>query len=133
MSDKKVALVTGITGQDGSYLTELLLEKGYEVSRMNAVTLQQLTHRRHGGVTKRMHDFEDLKFPQGSFHFDAPLLLVSPSSSTPTCLFFAASFCGRAAEGLVRRIGSTWQGHCPNRPSSHLYWTRISYQNHPLC
>ena len=28
---KKVALITGITGQDGSYLGELLLEKGYEV------------------------------------------------------------------------------------------------------
>ena len=27
----KIALITGITGQDGSYLTELLLEKGYEV------------------------------------------------------------------------------------------------------
>jgi GDPmannose 4,6-dehydratase len=29
--NRKVALVTGITGQDGSYLTELLLEKGYTV------------------------------------------------------------------------------------------------------
>jgi GDPmannose 4,6-dehydratase len=28
---KKVALITGITGQDGSYLAELLLSKGYEV------------------------------------------------------------------------------------------------------
>jgi GDPmannose 4,6-dehydratase len=28
---KKVALITGITGQDGAYLTELLLSKGYEV------------------------------------------------------------------------------------------------------
>ncbi|STK12029.1 GDP-D-mannose dehydratase [Escherichia coli] len=27
----KVALITGVTGQDGSYLAELLLEKGYEV------------------------------------------------------------------------------------------------------
>ncbi|MBT4660560.1 MAG: NAD-dependent epimerase/dehydratase family protein, partial [Candidatus Marinimicrobia bacterium] len=27
----KIALITGITGQDGSYLLELLLEKGYEV------------------------------------------------------------------------------------------------------
>ena len=27
----KKALVTGVTGQDGAYLTELLLEKGYEV------------------------------------------------------------------------------------------------------
>ncbi|MDB5109044.1 MAG: gmd [Mucilaginibacter sp.] len=28
---KKVALITGVTGQDGAYLTELLLSKGYEV------------------------------------------------------------------------------------------------------
>ena len=28
---KKIALITGITGQDGSYLAELLVEKGYEV------------------------------------------------------------------------------------------------------
>lgn len=31
MSLKNIAFITGITGQDGSYLTELLLEKGYEV------------------------------------------------------------------------------------------------------
>ena len=31
MSTKKVALITGITGQDGSYLAEFLLEKGYIV------------------------------------------------------------------------------------------------------
>jgi len=30
-SDKRIALITGITGQDGSYLAELLLQKGYEV------------------------------------------------------------------------------------------------------
>ena len=30
----KSALITGITGQDGSYLAELLLEKGYEVNGM---------------------------------------------------------------------------------------------------
>ena len=29
--EKKVALITGVTGQDGSYLAEFLLEKGYEV------------------------------------------------------------------------------------------------------
>src|SRR6202047_974019 len=34
MTDKRKALVTGITGQDGSYLAELLLEKGYEVHGM---------------------------------------------------------------------------------------------------
>jgi GDPmannose 4,6-dehydratase len=31
MSDKKTALITGVTGQDGSYLAELLLSKGYSV------------------------------------------------------------------------------------------------------
>jgi len=31
MTSQKRALITGITGQDGSYLSELLLEKGYEV------------------------------------------------------------------------------------------------------
>ena len=31
MENRKVALITGITGQDGSYLAELLLSKGYDV------------------------------------------------------------------------------------------------------
>jgi GDPmannose 4,6-dehydratase len=34
MTDKPSALVTGITGQDGSYLAELLLDKGYDVHGM---------------------------------------------------------------------------------------------------
>lgn len=38
---RKVALITGITGQDGSYLTELLLEKEYEV-RCSAEAKQAL-------------------------------------------------------------------------------------------
>ena len=33
----KVALITGITGQDGSYLAELLLSKGYEVRNVSNV------------------------------------------------------------------------------------------------
>jgi GDPmannose 4,6-dehydratase len=44
---RKRALVTGITGQDGSYLAELLLEKGYEVHgmvrRSSTETFQRLT------------------------------------------------------------------------------------------
>ncbi len=34
MADQKTALITGITGQDGSYLADLLLEKGYRVVGM---------------------------------------------------------------------------------------------------
>ena len=44
----KVALVTGITGQDGSYLAELLLEKGYEVHgvkrRASSFNTQRIDH-----------------------------------------------------------------------------------------
>ncbi len=45
---KKTALITGITGQDGSYLAELLLEKGYEVyglfRRGSTDTTARITH-----------------------------------------------------------------------------------------
>ncbi len=34
LADRKVALITGITGQDGSYLAEFLLHQGYEVHGM---------------------------------------------------------------------------------------------------
>jgi GDPmannose 4,6-dehydratase len=48
MTDTKRALITGITGQDGSYLAKLLLEKGYEVHgmvrRSATETFQRLEH-----------------------------------------------------------------------------------------
>ena len=44
----KKALITGITGQDGSYLAELLLEKGYEVHgikrRASSLNTQRIDH-----------------------------------------------------------------------------------------
>ena len=43
---KRKALITGITGQDGSYLAELLLEKGYEVHGMvRRVAIEDPEHR----------------------------------------------------------------------------------------
>jgi len=48
MANKKVALITGITGQDGSYLAEFLLEKGYEVHgikrRASSFNTQRIDH-----------------------------------------------------------------------------------------
>jgi GDPmannose 4,6-dehydratase len=48
MPSPKTALITGITGQDGSYLADLLLEKGYEVHgmvrRSSTETFQRLEH-----------------------------------------------------------------------------------------
>lgn len=53
-SQKKVALITGVTGQDGSYLAEILLGKGYVVhgvkrrsSSFNTERIDHLYHDRH--------------------------------------------------------------------------------------
>jgi len=50
----KIALITGITGQDGSYLAELLLEKGYEVwgiiRRSSSINTSRINH-----IFKKLH------------------------------------------------------------------------------
>jgi GDPmannose 4,6-dehydratase len=63
MPEPKSALITGITGQDGSYLAELLLEKGYEVhgvirrsSSFNTARIDHLYRDRHEeGARLRLH------------------------------------------------------------------------------
>jgi GDPmannose 4,6-dehydratase len=71
--DKKVALITGITGQDGSYLAELLLEKGYEVhgvirrsssintSRIDHIYSNPNLHLHYGDVTDSLSIMNILK------------------------------------------------------------------------
>ncbi len=58
---RKKALITGITGQDGSYLAELLLEKGYEV--------HGIKRRASSFNTARVdHLYQEPHEPQRSFH-----------------------------------------------------------------
>ena len=45
MSQRKTALITGVTGQDGSYLTEFLLDRGYEVHGIKRRSSLFNTHR----------------------------------------------------------------------------------------
>jgi len=68
MSGKKKALITGITGQDGSYLTEFLLKKGYEVhglirrsSSFNTGRLEHLYQdlHEHGNLILHYGDLTD--------------------------------------------------------------------------
>jgi len=66
-TEKKVALITGITGQDGSYLAELLLEKGYEVhgiirrsSSFNTGRIDKLYRDRHNSGVKLFLHYGDL-------------------------------------------------------------------------
>lgn len=55
---KKKALITGITGQDGSYLAELLLKKGYDVSGI----VRKTSHESYANIG---HIQDDLKLFQG--------------------------------------------------------------------
>lgn len=60
---KKVALIVGISGQDGSYLSELLLSKGYEVHgilRRNSVAENQDSRIRDLNVTCHYGDLLDI-------------------------------------------------------------------------
>ena len=59
-----VALITGITGQDGSYLAELLLEKGYEVHgtvrRSSTETFERIAHLELGQDHDHDQDTDDI-------------------------------------------------------------------------
>ncbi len=71
-----VALITGITGQDGSYLAELLLEKGYEVHglvrRSSTETFERIAH-----LAGRLHLHQADLLDQSSLV--APLREVQPA------------------------------------------------------
>ena len=69
----KVALITGITGQDGSYLTELLLAKGYEVHGIvRRVALEDEVHRLH----RIMHVKDKITLHAGSLESYASLFNI---------------------------------------------------------
>ncbi|HOJ04294.1 MAG TPA: GDP-mannose 4,6-dehydratase [Bacteroidota bacterium] len=54
----KKALITGITGQDGSYLAELLLEKGYEVHGIVRRVAMEAPEQRLGRVKHLINDIQ---------------------------------------------------------------------------
>lgn len=63
----KIALVTGITGQDGSYLAELLLEKGYVVhgivrrsSSFNTGRIEHMYRDKHSRAVRLFLEYGDL-------------------------------------------------------------------------
>ena len=67
MSKQNIALITGITGQDGSYLAELLLEKGYDV---------------HGTIRRSSVDYrERIAHLEGQPHFHLHYADLSDSMS----------------------------------------------------
>ena len=57
----KVALITGVTGQDGSFLAEFLLKKGYKVHgikrRTSLINTDRIDH-----LYVDLHEKKDIKF-----------------------------------------------------------------------
>ncbi len=73
IKEMKKALITGITGQDGSYLAELLLKKGYEVHGIvRRVALEDAT----GRMGRLSHILDKLKLHAGSLESYASLFKI---------------------------------------------------------
>jgi len=81
------ALITGITGQDGSYLAELLLEQGFEVHGIvRSVALEDPAHR----LGRIQHLLDRLKLHPASLESYPSLYRVISDNAFDECYHFAA-------------------------------------------
>jgi GDPmannose 4,6-dehydratase len=84
---KRVALITGITGQDGSYLAELLLEQGYKVHGIvRRVALEDPDHR----LWRIRHLTRDIELHPASLESFASIYRVVRSVAPDECYHLAA-------------------------------------------
>lgn len=104
----KTAIITGITGQDGAYLAELLLEKGYEVygtyrrtSSVNFWRIEELGVAGHPNLKLVEYDLTDLS---------ASIRLVQTSGATEVYNLAAQSFVGVSFEQPVTTAEITGLG-----------------------
>ncbi|HEX9795415.1 MAG TPA: GDP-mannose 4,6-dehydratase [Anaerolineales bacterium] len=83
----KRALISGITGQDGSYLAELLLEKGYEVHGIvRRVSLEDPVHR----LSRLQHILDEIHLHSASLESYASIIRVVEDVSPDECYHLAA-------------------------------------------
>jgi GDPmannose 4,6-dehydratase len=82
MTDRKTALITGITGQDGSYLAELLLSKGYRVVGM--------TRQSAVGAARFQHLSDGIELVQGDL-LDGSSLVAALQHSEPAEVYNLAA------------------------------------------
>lgn len=88
----KRALITGITGQDGSYLSELLLQKGYQVFGLVRRTSSR-------DVRNLTHILDDIQLIEGDI-LDLPSLFAAVESASPHEVY------NLAAQSFV---GTSWK------------------------
>jgi len=127
------ALITGITGQDGSYLAELLLEKGYEVygivRRASVISTERINHLLFpeekinlvygdlgGDIESLIHDIKpDFIFNMASMShvkvsFDVPIYTLDINAIGPTRILEA-----------IRHSGLKGKTRCYQASSSEMY------------
>jgi GDPmannose 4,6-dehydratase len=108
MAKKKKALITGITGQDGSYLAEHLLEQGYEVHGMiRRVALEDPGHQ-----LWRIRNIRDrLKLHCGSLESYASIFKIAHEVKPDECYHLAAqSFVGYSFEDEFSTLNTNING-----------------------
>ncbi len=104
----KKAFITGITGQDGSYLAEFLLEKGYEVHGMvRRVALEDPEHR----LWRVKHILDKLVLHAGSLESYASIFNVVEKIKPDECYHLAAqSFVAYSFEDEFSTINTNING-----------------------
>jgi GDPmannose 4,6-dehydratase len=102
------ALITGITGQDGSYLAELLLSKGYEVHGIvRRVAMEDPTHR----MWRLRHCIDTLILHPGSLESYASIFKVVEEVGPQECYHLAAqSFVSYSFEDEFSTINANING-----------------------
>ncbi|MCP9780692.1 MULTISPECIES: GDP-mannose 4,6-dehydratase [Cyanobium] len=105
----KTAVITGITGQDGAYLTELLLDKGYEVfgtfrrtSSVNFWRLDELGVTRHPRLHLVEFDLTDLSTCMRLFERASPTEVYNLAAQS----FVGVSFEQPVTTGEITGIGA---------------------------
>jgi GDPmannose 4,6-dehydratase len=104
----KKALITGITGQDGSYLAELLLSKGYEVHGVvRRVAIEDPLHR----LWRLRHILDRLKLHSGSLESYASIFNIVEEVAPDECYHLGAqSFVSYSFEDEFTTIYSNING-----------------------
>ena len=104
----KTALITGITGQDGGYLAELLLERGYKVHALvRRVALEDPEHR----LGRIMHILDKVHLHPGSLESYASIFNVVEKIKPDECYHLAAqSFVSYSFEDEFSTINTNISG-----------------------
>ena len=104
----KKALITGITGQDGSYLAEFLLKKGYEVNGLvRRIALEDPEHR----LWRIKHILDKISLHPGSLESYASVFNVVEKIEPDECYHLAAqSFVSYSFEDAFSTINTNING-----------------------